>query len=611
MVCAVKYGVFWPMFGIIAGLRLLLAAQVPLFGDEAFYWQESQRLAAGYSDLPPGTAWLIAAGMAVAGDSLLALRLPFVLAGLATVLLVRALLLKACDRQAADRGGLVALLMPIGQAVGVLAIPDVVLTLCFITGAFGLVMARGGQGWRGWLVFGLALAAAWLVHWRTAMIYAGGVLLLWRDAQPLWRDPRHWLAQGIGLLGLVPSLWFNAAQDWPALRFQAVDRHDWGFHVQGLLMPLEQAVVVSPLVFGMALLAVRRGAGDAAVAIRTWTWLGLGLFAAYLVIGCFADQERTRVHWPAPAFLLLVPALATWLATRPRAWPWVAGTAALGSAIVFAGLAVLWLRPAWTEPFGKRFGANFTGYAAVAEAIAPMRHREPNRVLVADNFLLGAQLDWHLGETPYVLDAPRNAEHGRAVQLGLWQRDEAALRRADPESMLLVVDDSALFAGDRFGFHASLCKRLGGMRFAGERLADEGRRRFTIWHVDRDDPRCEQPILSLLFPIEHRLNEVIIAGFAVQHLGRVRAVTLERDGVVIATDVMDDSGPIVDTHWEGLEDGNGRHVGFRFELARAMLGEGSADYRLVAEADDGQQREVARFRMAAAWQGYGRRELFR
>lgn len=589
------------MFGVVALLRLAVAAQLPLFGDEAFYWQESRRLALGYSDLPPGTAWLIALGMGAAGDSLLALRLPFVLAGLATVLLVRALLLRVSGPVAADRGGVLALLLPIGQAVGVLAIPDVVLTLCFVAGAYGIAQARDERHWRGWMLFGLALAMAWLLHWRTAMIYAAGLLLMVREPGTLWRDPRHWLAQGFGLLGLVPSLWFNASQDWSALRFQAVDRHDWGFHAQGLLMPLEQAMVISPIVFGLALVAGLKALRDrAAPAIRTWTLLGLGLFTAYLIVGCFADQERTRVHWPAPAFLLLLPALVAWIDARPRAWPWLAGTAGLGSAAVFAGLSILWLSPAWTEPFGKRFGANFTGYASVAAAVADIRREEPGAVLVADNFLLGAQLDWHLDETPFVLDVPRNAEHGRAVQIGIWNRDEAALRTANPGSMLLVVDDSALFAGDRFGFYASLCERLGGLRFAGEHVADAGRRRFTLWRVRRGDARCEQPILSLLFPIEHRPRQVIVAGFAVQHRGRVSAVTLEREGVVIATDVLDATGPIVDTHWDGLADGNGAHVGFRFELDRAALGTGSAAYRLVAEADDGQRREIARFRMDAA-----------
>ena len=50
-------------------LKLVLAAQLPLFVDEAFYWQEGRHLAAAYSDLPGLTAWLARLGVEVGGVS--------------------------------------------------------------------------------------------------------------------------------------------------------------------------------------------------------------------------------------------------------------------------------------------------------------------------------------------------------------------------------------------------------------------------------------------------------------------------------------------------------------------------------------------------------------
>ena len=43
-------------------LRLVVAATVPLFPDEAYYWMWSSRLAGGYFDHPPAIAVLIRAG---------------------------------------------------------------------------------------------------------------------------------------------------------------------------------------------------------------------------------------------------------------------------------------------------------------------------------------------------------------------------------------------------------------------------------------------------------------------------------------------------------------------------------------------------------------------
>ena len=60
-------------------VKLLLAARLPLFVDEAFYWQEGQHLAWAYSDLPGLTAWLARVGDSLAPGHVLALRLPFLL----------------------------------------------------------------------------------------------------------------------------------------------------------------------------------------------------------------------------------------------------------------------------------------------------------------------------------------------------------------------------------------------------------------------------------------------------------------------------------------------------------------------------------------------------
>ena len=43
---------------ILTLVKLVVAARLPLFVDEAFYWQEGQHLAWAYSDLPGLTAWL-------------------------------------------------------------------------------------------------------------------------------------------------------------------------------------------------------------------------------------------------------------------------------------------------------------------------------------------------------------------------------------------------------------------------------------------------------------------------------------------------------------------------------------------------------------------------
>ena len=48
--------------------RIAVAGHLPLFVDEAFYWQEGQHLAWAYSDLPGLTAWMTRLGTAIGGQ---------------------------------------------------------------------------------------------------------------------------------------------------------------------------------------------------------------------------------------------------------------------------------------------------------------------------------------------------------------------------------------------------------------------------------------------------------------------------------------------------------------------------------------------------------------
>ena len=48
---------FVALWALLLLVKIVLAAQLPLFVDEAFYWQEGQHLAWAYSDLPGLTAF--------------------------------------------------------------------------------------------------------------------------------------------------------------------------------------------------------------------------------------------------------------------------------------------------------------------------------------------------------------------------------------------------------------------------------------------------------------------------------------------------------------------------------------------------------------------------
>ena len=86
---------------ILLLLRAIMAAQLPLSADEAYYWLWSLYPAAGYFDHPPMIAWLIRAGTALLDDTPFGVRLAGVILSIPASWFVwraAALILKDQDR---------------------------------------------------------------------------------------------------------------------------------------------------------------------------------------------------------------------------------------------------------------------------------------------------------------------------------------------------------------------------------------------------------------------------------------------------------------------------------------------------------------------------------
>lgn len=485
---------FWLVYGLTTLLKLGVAWRLSPFSDEAFYWQESRHLAWGYSDLPGMTAWLIRLGETVGGHGLLAMRLPFLLLGALLPWLVRDLALRLGGPLQGWQAALWCLALPLASSLGVLALPDVPLTVAMMLVVCAL--ARLGQAARPgpWWAVGTGLAAALATHYRAAPLLLSGLWLMLATprGRRWWRQPPAWGAGLLAVAGLLPLLVSNLRLHGAGLAFQLWQRNPWHFHADTLVQPLEQAAVCTPLLYGLLAWACwqswRRRRQD-------WVWqvvtaCTLVPWLLYALGGLFADDTRFRVHWPLPAYLPLLAVLPV-LWTSRRSSPWqrlVAGLAWLtGWAATLAGLCLLWLASATPLPssagWGRAYPVQFTGWKE-ASAMA-MRLRRPGQVLVADNFILGAELDFAQdARLPvYVLDSPLNAYHGRAPQLARWQRDLPALRRRHGNAtLLLAVDETALRERWRWPALEHLCGELASV-VPRARLDLDPRRRFAFYEV--------------------------------------------------------------------------------------------------------------------------------
>ncbi|HYM86104.1 MAG TPA: glycosyltransferase family 39 protein, partial [Pseudoxanthomonas sp.] len=377
--------IFLVLWTIVTAIKILIAARLPLFVDEAFYWQEGQHLAAAYSDLPGLTAWLTRLGTAIGGQHVLALRAPFLLLAALLPWLTAHIANRWFGEAAGWRAGSLTVLMPLAGSLGMLALPDVPMALatvlCLDAGARLLREIDAASAAE--LALGLAIGA--LSHYRFIGVIGVGMiaLLMLPQGRKVLRDPRVWVALALGIAAWAPLIAWNLENADAGLRFQLLDRHPWSFQSTGWWFLLVQAALVTPLLFFALIRVFVSSLRDDQTMPAQWRYFGLlgGVSTlCFFALGFFADVERISFHWPLPGYLPLLIAVPALLREWPRGWrlaTWISSAAGL-----LIGLAyyLVLSTPQWRERFAaeKFYPANFAGWDALAIAVREEQARLPS-----------------------------------------------------------------------------------------------------------------------------------------------------------------------------------------------------------------------------------------
>lgn len=582
------YRYFLVLFIVILAVKVLVAARLPLFVDETFYWLEGQRLAPAYADLPGLTAWLARLGVSLGGNTELGLRLPFLLVAAAVPWLVMRITAREYGPVHGWQAGSFALLLPLAGTLGLLALPDAAMALatllCIDGGARLLRRVSAGASLE--LALGLVIGA--LSHYRFIAVIGVGmvVFLLLADGRKVLRDPRVLMAIAIGAAAWAPLVAWNLNNADAGLRFQLVDRHPWAFHADGVLFLVIQALMVTPLLFAALLASGWRGYRGALPASRYFALLGGLLVLGFFVLGFFADTERVSFHWPLPGYLALLPLLPAALAAWPR---WLRGltwlTAGLGLVLMlgyYVSVSVPDLRARVAAE--KWYPANFAGWDELAEAVRLERGQMPaGTKLVAGSFKVGAELGFALGDAAIpVLDHPLNTKHGRAPQLRLWGLQagprESWVSQFGPAwagaPVLLVIASSEVPYKNLLRRYHHLCDLLGPLPAPRVINVDHGRQRFLLFQFDPSMPttgECTTPAMAWI--------DNPVGGAQVQRSFDIDGWAF-KDGVGLErVEVLVDGRPVADLEygrnqpglaefWQVSNDPNHPRVGFggRVEL---------------------------------------------
>lgn len=562
--------------------KLVLAARLPLFVDEAFYWQSGQHLAAAYSDLPGLTAWLTRLGVTIGGDHALALRMPFLLLAALIPWLLAGISTRWFGATAGWQAGSLALLMPLTGTLGLLALPDVPLALATLLclDASARLLRRIDAAAALELAIGLALGA--LSHYRFLAVIGIGLVafLLMPQGRVVLRDPRVWIAIAFGAGAWAPLLAWNLDNAQAGLRFQLLDRHPWRFHWSGASFLLVQALLVTPLLFAALMRTFFDAWRSNEASNAQWRYFGLlgGVSTlGFFLLGFFADDARVSFHWPLPGYLALLAAVPVVLRTWPRTWRlatwWLAALGLAGAFGYYALAATPSLRAAFAT--SKFHPGNFSGWDTIATAVRQQRARMPAGTrLVADNFKLGAQLGFALGEPDIpVLPHEANRRHGRAAQLQLWGLERNSRAALGDGPVLLAVGATEVEFKHLLQRYRQLCTWLGPLPAPRVVQADHGRQRFLLFALPPGPALpgvappgpCTLPAMAWVdVPVAGATvgRRFDVRGWAFRDGVGLRGVEVSLDGVPVATATYGLPKPGLAEFWKGSTDPNHPRVGF-------------------------------------------------
>jgi hypothetical protein len=248
-------------------VRLVVAALVPLHPDEAYYWEWSRHLAAGYFDHPPAIAWFIRGGTLLLGDMPLGVRLFPVLAGFVAGWAIMRAASRLASPTAGDAAALAFVALPVMSGVFVLATPDAPLLVFAALDALGgdLCGAGGFAGFGPLLVDrgGRFAGGARPRNTPESSCHSGCSSACWRQGRcAAFPHAGPYAAVLAAALVFLPVLRWNALHDWSSFRFQlshglggSIDDGAWRRELELLG---GQLLLASPVLFGLGALAVKQ-----------------------------------------------------------------------------------------------------------------------------------------------------------------------------------------------------------------------------------------------------------------------------------------------------------------------------------------------------------------
>jgi hypothetical protein len=394
----------WSIVGIVTLMRLIAAWNVPLIGDEGYYWEWSRHLALGYGDHPPGVAYTIAA-FSWLGQNPFAVRIGFIICGvIATILAAKtAARLSGGDARAGAVTAIALTLTPLASVAFGSASPDGPYLAAWAATLYCSVRAFESRLRRDYAWLGVAMGAVLLTRVLAFAVVFGIVMYaLAPSRRHYWRDGL-WLSFVIAFVLCIPFLAWNATHGWATFAFALVSRHEqeWKWD-RPVSLHLVEAAAYSPGLWIGALLSIFY------VRNAFLNWTAVPLIAGLTLL---AVHERVEIHWMFGAYLSLSVAVGLGyvrLSRRARViWSTIATVPAC---IIFPTIFIAAVWPGFVYEQFVHTGSTLRNTGAfeiftvpsLAEDVRNMMQAN-DAVVVTDGYGLSSTLDFYGGVPPVVI----------------------------------------------------------------------------------------------------------------------------------------------------------------------------------------------------------------